>query len=153
MLFRSSSETGSYKGSLDVETSDDRAWTGFGSDDIADSKARRNYENARQRLRNDIDIARETRDSTAENVAKGNLDELEIFMNDLTMPGGKSRKLSIGDPIEKATAAARDRKSTAITKIKEAGLHDMAKHLKDCYLVRKREVTYVTGHPYPKWII
>lgn len=147
------SENGLETSSIDGKPSDDRSWTGFGSDDVADAKARRNYKHARQKLLDDIEIAHETGNSAEEDEAQGRLDELELFMNETTMPGGKSRKLSAGDPIEKATANARDRKSTAIKKIEEAGLHDMAKHLKDCYLVKKREVAYIKGHPFPEWLI
>lgn len=148
----SSSNIGWDVGGVDVDQTDNRDWTGFGSDDVADSTAREQYRNARQKLLNDIEIAVDTGDAAEENRAQDQLGQLELYMNQVTRPGGKSRKLSAGDPIEKATAAARDRKSTAIKKIEEAGLHEIAKHLKDCYLVRKRQVSYTKGHPFPEWL-
>ena len=99
----SSSNHGSDIGIVDGKPSDDRAWTGFGSDDVADSRARNEYEKARQKLLDDIEIAVDTGDTAEENRAKDQLIELESYMNQATRPGGQSRKLATGDPIEKGS--------------------------------------------------
>lgn len=149
----SSPESRSDIGSVDGKIPDDQAWTGFGSDDVADKKARTQYRVARQKLIAEVETAIETGNTDAAAEAQSCLDELEHYMSDVTMPGGRSRKLSKGDLIEKATAAARDRKATALNKLKEAGLHDMVSHLRDYYKTRKREVAYIKGYPFPHWIL
>ena len=131
---------------------DGPGWTGFGSDDVADSNYRHQIKKVLEKLKNDIEIAKETGDRSQEERARAELEDLQLYADQLTRPGGKSRKLTIGDPVVKATHAARDRKKTAISKINDANLPEVAKHLNDCYLVRNRSVTYMSGPPNPKWI-
>jgi hypothetical protein len=129
----------------------DEPWTGFGSDDVADNKARASFKDAEKKLLDDIEIAQETGDSVAVMRAQTQLDELKVFMQDTTRPGGKPRKLSAGDPIEKAASAARERKRRAIKALRRANLDDMADHLDKNFRVAKRQISYVNGLPFPEW--
>lgn len=128
-------------------------WTGFGSDNYADPAAARQYQRAGDNLHEEIDAAIETGNESAEGDARSRLVELEHYINETTMPGGKPRKITTGDPIERATSNARERKRHIVKKLKNAGLDQIAAYIDDSYSIRKRTVSYVPRQPFPNWLL
>ena len=76
---------------------------------------------------------------------------LKRLLKETTRPGNKRKKLDTGNPAKKEANNARNRKNTVVTKLKDAGLPEMAKHLEDYYLTRDNTIIYTNGPPYPIW--
>ena len=131
----------------------DGPFLGHGSDYIMDPKALRQARKERKKIICDIEVAKETGDDASLADAEQRLLDLEDCLGDATTPWGQLKKLDGGDLVVKGTKNARDRKRTALKKLRSAGLTEMAGHLKNHYKTPKRMIIYLDGEPFPKWIL
>ena len=125
----------------------------FGADDTAPPNDRRQYSEKIRELEDDIQAAEETGNDDEQAEKEAELAELRIHMTEMTSPGGKPKKLDFGNPTIKAGHNASGRKNTALGKLREAGLSDMAAHLDEFYNTGLKVIIYTSGRPFPDWIL
>lgn len=123
----------------------------FGSDDMSDDKATPQYAKKIRELDGAIEEARATGALYKVSEKLDDLAFLRRHLKESTRPGNKRKKLDTGNPAKKEANNARNRKNTVVTKLKDAGLPVMAKHLEDYYLTKDNTIIYTNGPPYPIW--
>jgi len=101
----------------------------------------------------DLASANDASDIESAEKIEGKLSKLREFLKTETMPGGKSRKMTEGDPNVKAAKAMRDRKNTLLKLLENSGLEVMAEHIRTSFNIRNRTFAYNCGPPFPKWTL
>ena len=136
-------------------------WFGFGSDEVSDTSALYEYRDERAELADQIEAAIDTGDFDLAETLNEEWKWYKREMNNSLVKGyrpgqeyfGKRKKLNTADPVIKATRSARDRKKTAIQKIRESGLVEMADYVNESYVVQTRNIVYIPQAPFPVWIL
>lgn len=123
------------------------------SSDALTPQTLRELDNAIEQLETKLESAKDS----------GNIEEFENFDEQLkqileyrkknTMPGGKSRKMTEGDPSFNAMKAMRGRRDTLVEKLESVGLNEMAIHIRDYFDIQPKTFAYNRGPPYPKWVL
>ena len=129
------------------------AWYGHGSDYTVDPKGLRQVRKDRDKTIREIEVAEETGDKASLADAKQKLLDLAEYLGEATTPWGQLKKLDGGEMVVKGTKNARDRKRTALKKLRDAGLDEMAIYIDDRYRIKKRLIIFSEGSPFPKWIL
>lgn len=125
----------------DVQSADK---THFGSSfEALDAETMRQIKNAIEDEKADFKSAKESGDFDAIEVHEVELKKLEDYLRQNTMPGGKSRKMTEGDPRVNALKAMRGRKDTVLKNLRNAGLNEMADDIKENYALRTRSFAYI----------
>ncbi len=125
----------------------------LGSDAAIDKRTRIEVQREIQDIKESLEIARSEGDDDRVEEYKRELQDRDKYLKSGTRPGYAPKALDAGDPVKKITAQLRDRNRTMVAKIKDAGLAEIAQHIKTHYRVAGHSVVYLASDPEVEWIM